>query len=352
MVIHYICTIRYINVISIPLDKSNRRSKKKLDNAVRELICQKYDAGKPTCIIATELEIPRKTVASVLMIYKKTGRILTNMSNSGRKKVMGCEDTDFIKGLISEDCSVTLNKIKENLLKVKNIDVSLASIHRAISDFEYSFKKVELIPKARNNTNNIQKRYEYCREIMALNFNDIIYIDEMGVNCSMRTRYGRSLVGTTPRKAITAIRSQNISVCACVTRSMMLHYKVVIGAYNTKLFLEFINELVLKMREKNLENKILIVDNCAIHKNNLIKDVIHHNGHRLIFLPPYTPQLNAIEEVFSLWKSKIKRENCTTREMLLNCIKIKFEEITQENCIAFYSHVQKFLVKGLAREEF
>ena len=48
----------------------------------------------------------------------------------------------------------------------------------------------------------------------------------------------------------------------------------------------------------------------------------------------------------------IKRKNYTTREMLLNCIKIKFEEITQENCIAFYSHVQKFLVKGLAREEF
>ena len=76
------------------------------------------------------------------------------------------------------------------------------------------------------------------------------------------------------------------------------------------------------------------------------------NGHRLIFLPPYTPQLNPIENVFSLWKAKIRQSNCMMRDELMDCIQSKFNEITSENCLAFYSHTQKYLVKAIAKEEF
>ena len=83
--------------------------------------------------------------------------------------------------------------------------------------------------------------------------------------------------------------------------------------------------------------------NCSIPKNNVIKEIVHHGGHQLILLPTYTLELNSI---------RIKSENYMKIEMLLNCIQIKFQEIKPENCIAFYYHVQEYLVKGLAREKF
>ena len=332
---------------------TDKKAKKALPDSVRQLICKKHDAGKPNCIISEDLEIPQKTVASIIKIYKETGRITKNTKNCGRKKKVESESMNYIKELIAEDCSITLKNIKKKLHWDKNIDISVASIQRSIKDFEYTFKKVDLVPQARNTENNVQKRYDYSREIMKLNFDDIVYIDEMGVNCSMRSRFGRSHVGTTPRKVVTTIRSQNISVCASVSKTGMLHYKTVVGSYNTQLFIDFVQELLIKMKEDyGLSNKTFILDNCSIHKNASIKDLLEVNGHRLIFLPPYTPQLNPIEEVFSVWKSKIKQANCTSRDELMACIQSKFNEITPENCSSFYSHTQEFLVKSIAKEDF
>jgi len=65
---------------------------------------------------------------------------------------------------------------------------------------------------------------------------------------------------------------------------LVIFGKIVIDSNNTKLFLEFINELLLKMKNENIENKIFILDNCSIHNNNMIKEIVHYNGHRLILL--------------------------------------------------------------------
>ena len=340
----------YANTYLYFTDKKRRKT---TDDSIRQLICKKYDAGKPICIISEDLDIPRKTVSSIIKIYKESGRMNSNSKYCGRKKSIQNECKDYIKDLIAEDCSITLRKIKGRILEDKGTNISLASIHRSISDFEFTFKKVDIIPVARNTESNVQKRYDYAREIMTLNFDDIIYVDEMGVNCSMRSRFGRSLVGTTPRKVVTTIRSQNISVGACVSKSGMLHKKVTVGSYNTLLFLDLLKEVICKLKEDCIAlSKIFIMDNCSIHKNKCIKDVLEENGHRLIFLPPYTPQLNPIEEVFSLWKRKIRQANCSNREELLACIQSKFNEITTENCSSFYSHTQEFLAKAIAKEDF
>ena len=80
---------------------------------------------------------------------------------------------------------------------------------------------------------NIERRFEYARDIMTRNIDDLIFVDEMGLNCSMRQRYGRSAVGTPPRKTITSMRSQNISVCAAISRNNTLTFKVLEKALNS-----------------------------------------------------------------------------------------------------------------------
>jgi transposase len=50
-------------------------------------------------------------------------------------------------------------------------------------------------------------------------------------------------------------------------------------------------------------NSILVLDNCAIHKSAVLREVVEANGQLLIFLPPYSPDFNPIEESFSAGKS-------------------------------------------------
>lgn len=55
------------------------------------------------------------------------------------------------------------------------------------------------------------------------------------------------------------------------------------------------------------DNSILIIDNCAIHKSNALREVIEALGILLVFLPPYSPDFNPIEESFSCVKAWIRR---------------------------------------------
>ena len=55
------------------------------------------------------------------------------------------------------------------------------------------------------------------------------------------------------------------------------------------------------------DNSILVMDNCSIHKSQVLKDIVESHGCRLYFLPPYSPDLNPIEESFSSLKAWIRR---------------------------------------------
>jgi transposase len=52
---------------------------------------------------------------------------------------------------------------------------------------------------------------------------------------------------------------------------------------------------------------VLVADNVAFHKSRVVLEFLESNNIRCIFLSPYSPQLNPIEEVFSLIKSRYKR---------------------------------------------
>jgi len=86
--------------------------------------------------------------------------------------------------------------------------------------------KVILIPEDRKKEINIEKRFYYARDIVTRIIDDLIFVDEIGVNFSMRQHFGRNAVGIHLRKTITSMRSQNISVCAVIYRNHILTFKV------------------------------------------------------------------------------------------------------------------------------
>lgn len=330
----------------------NIERKKQLEDAVRILICNKYDSGKTIKTISLEFDINYKTIANIIHIYKKTGRKTKKLVREKRTKKINDEIIVLIKGLIHEDCSITLKKIQMKLIEIKNLSVSLATIDRVISGFQYTFKKVSLIPGLRNTIQNIQKRFEYANFYILQNEEKIVFVDEMGVNCSMRLTHGRSLIGTSPRKQVRSIRSKNFSVGSAISKKNMFCFKVYDSAFNGDKFEVLIRNLILCLREKDISNVIFVMDNCSIHKVQNVIKTIENSGHFLKFLPPYSPQLNPIEEAFSKWKTIIKSRNCNDAEELNLAITSAHLEISSSDCQNYFMNMRKFVLKAIQREEF
>ncbi len=74
------------------------------------------------------------------------------------------------------------------------------------------------------------------------------------------------------------------------------------GTCNSKLFLMWVQEILVTNLEKN---QIVIMDNATIHKSPKIKEAIEKAGCRLVYLPPYSPDLNPIEHFWHHLKLKI-----------------------------------------------
>jgi len=111
-------------------------------------------------------------------------------------------------------------------------------------------------------------------------------------------KYGRSLKESTPRKNVRAIQSKNISVSAAVTNKQIITFKVKDSAYNAESFLEFIKTLCQKLISLQIVAGKIIMDNASIHKGKRVRYFVEQQGFELIFLPPCSPQLNPIEEIF------------------------------------------------------
>lgn len=123
---------------------------------------------------------------SVIRTYIKTGRIVSIKKRAPKLKKVTTDIENFIKVKIAEDVSISLRALKNLILLGKNVDLSKSAIDRALQVFNYSFKRVVLVPECRNSVDNMEKRYIYANIYLLLNEEKTIFVDEMGVSCSLR----------------------------------------------------------------------------------------------------------------------------------------------------------------------
>lgn len=326
--------------------------KKQIDDQFREKIVAKFESGKSVKLISQELELNYHSVNSIIRVYKSTRRIQSIKKRLPKTKKITAEIEKFIKEKIEVDVSVTLRQLKNDILIEKDIQLSMSTINRAIKEFNYTFKKVSLIPERRNAEQNVEKRFEYAKKYILLDESKVIFFDEFGVNCSMRKSHGRSEKGITPEKVVRSIRSKNFSISAVMTKAAILYYKKINGSFNGERYEQFLRDFCETLRNENMNIYTFIMDNCSIHKVFGVQGVVEEYGHVLMFLPPYSPQLNPIEELFSKWKSVVRSANSTNAMELDNAVEKGCRAIISEDCSAFFSHMRKYVLQAIRKEPF
>lgn len=90
----------------------------------------------------------------------------------------------------------------------------------------------------------------------------------------------------------------------------------------------------------NLQS-VVILDNASIHHVDAISDIIVYQvGARLLFLPPYSPDLNSLEEVFSKVKHIMKKNSILfeVNNILRALLSLAFAMVTNEDCHSYIVH--------------
>lgn len=163
----------------------------------------------------------------------------------------------------------------------------------------------------------------------------MIFIDETWAKTNMtrlrgRAPRGQRLVDKTPHghwKTTTLIAALGITGMRCST--------VVDGAVNGDVFEAFVEQvLVPELRSGD----VVILDNLSSHKRRRVVRLIESAGARLVFLPPYSPDLNPIELIFAKIKQSLRSLACRTRESLWNAMQSVLDCVTPNDAANCYKH--------------
>ena len=84
--------------------------------------------------------------------------------------------------------------------------------------------------------------------------------------------------------------------------------------------------------------QVVVMDNLSAHKGSRVRDLIEAKGCELLYLPPYSPDLNPIEEAFSKVKGLLRRARVRSREALIEAMGRALDAVTMKNIRGFFKH--------------
>ena len=328
--------------------------KKPLSNEKRALIIDLFNQGKSNTEIVSVLNCSRFQVYRAIKVFNETGRIEKKTTGGLKKKKLSTEHTEFILNIIDEDCSVTLNQLKKMIKDQFDLNVSIPLISKVIGDFSYSFKRVGLVPERRNCPEVLDQRKKYVStvcQIIAMGKKEIFYLDETGFNICMRSIYGRAPLNVTPKKIVKGIRAKNISMSCCISKSSVVYYEVNERPYNRESYGHYLSNLFEVLHSQNKKYCVFVLDNVPFHRSKLIQNLFQAHGHDTLYLPPYSPFLNPIEEAFSKIKSIVRRKEPKNNQELMKSTIDAHNEVTSGDCESFFSHTKEFFTQCLEGQD-
>ena len=151
----------------------------------------------------------------------------------------------------------------------------------------------------------------------------------------MTRLYARSLCGTRAFGSAPRNRGDNVSILGALTSRGTLEPMCVHGATDGAVFLTYLEKALLPQL---WPGAVVIMDNLGAHKVRGVRELIEGAGAHLLYLPPYSADLNPIELAWSKLKSHLRKVAARTSEALDRAIGEGLHAVSATDAHGFFKH--------------
>jgi len=161
----------------------------------------------------------------------------------------------------------------------------------------------------------------------------LVFVDESGAHTKMTRWRGRALGGQRLVGRIPCGKYQTSTLISGIRLQGPCAPWLFEGPMNGEMFLAWVEQgLAPTLRA----GEVVILDNLATHKIRGVREAIQARGARLMYLPPYSPDFNPIEPMWSKIKHVLRSHAPRSDEPLLLAAKAAFESISPADCRGFF----------------
>ncbi|MBW4640127.1 MAG: IS630 family transposase [Gloeocapsa sp. UFS-A4-WI-NPMV-4B04] len=171
---------------------------------------------------------------------------------------------------------------------------------------------------------------------------NLIFIDETGIHLGMTRLYGRAPIGERLYDSeAPGARGKNISLIGGMSIDGLIATMSVVGSVNTDVFLFYIQKILIPQL---WVGAIIVMDNLPVHHATVVQKAIETVGAKVVFLPPYSPDLSPIELCWSKLKQLLRSAKARTREALDQALtEIINKCISADDALGWFAHCGLFI---------
>jgi transposase len=178
-------------------------------------------------------------------------------------------------------------------------------------------------------------RKKFRHHTGAFDVSKYVFIDEMDSNLGLTRLYGRAAPGQRVPDPVPGDRGRNVSTIGAIGLDGIRTGLSVPGPIDGETMGFFVEELLVPTLNRG---DMVLMDNAPIHKLDEIEDAIEAAGAWVLFLPPYSPDLNPIENCWAKVKARLRSLKPRTLPDLLNALVEAFASITRHDILGWFRH--------------
>ena len=275
---------------------------------MRKMIMDDLDTGLTPTEISARLRVSPQFISDLRETVKVFGTVHpTPYLKPGPQPKIPTFAQEGLLDLSEQDPQATLAEFVDLLDEEYDITVDKSTVSRTLKELKITHKRVERT----NQAQDAVLRADFEARICEYEPEQVVYVDESAANeHTAHSRYGWSPRGTACRVRYAGRRSRRWSILPAMGLNGYVDYDLYHGSYNKERFLNFIERLLAtKMNAfgPGVPRSVLVCDNAPIHAGPELKNLCDQYGVILEYLPPYSPDLNPIEETFHELKAWMKR---------------------------------------------
>jgi len=178
-----------------------------------------------------------------------------------------------------------------------------------------------------------QKRKRWAQDQSGLDIDQLVFIDESGAKTNMTRLRGRALGGRRVVDTVPCGHWNSTTMLGSLRWDGSTTCMMIEGGTTGEVFREYVRQVLAPSLRPG---DIVIADNLSSHKDPVSEALIEACGATLRFLPPYSPDFNPIEQLWSKVKQHLRSAKARTPESLSDAIAQAMESISAQDAEGWF----------------
>jgi transposase len=240
-----------------------------------------------------------------------------------------------IEAQVSMRADATIAELRAWLANTHKVSASTGLMWKTLAALKLTLKKKSLRAAEQDRPDVARARAEWRAKQPDMTPGQLVFIDETWIKTNMTRLYGRAPCGKRLIDAVPHGHWKTSTFIGALRCDGLGATGVFDGAINGEMFLAYGEQVLVPTLKPG---DMVIMDNLRCHKVAGVREAIEAAGASLMFIPPYSPDLNPIELAFAKLKASLRARAIRSVDVLWNALGTLVDCFTPEECTNFFRH--------------